>query len=57
MMTLGGMADDTAGLAVAKIVDMGFSVEQAREALRITDMGNGLRVDPAVDWVMRQVQP
>lgn len=54
LLGLNGNAEDTAGLAVAKIVDMGFSPSQAREALRITDMGCGLRLDRAVDYLLRK---
>jgi hypothetical protein len=46
--------DDTVGLAVGKLVDMGFSAEQAREALRATDIGSGLKLDRAVDYLLRQ---
>nr|POE79566.1 hypothetical protein CFP56_07631 [Quercus suber] len=49
-----GIAEDTSGLAVRKIVEMGFTPEQASEALRATDMGDGLRVDRAVELLVRQ---
>lgn len=39
--------------AVAAIVAMGFSPAQAREALRATDLGEGLRVDEAVELLVR----
>jgi hypothetical protein len=35
---------------------MGFTAEQAREALRMTDKGTGLRVDRAVELLLRQQQ-
>ncbi|OBW64250.1 MAG: UreD-domain-containing protein [Aureobasidium pullulans] len=54
MLSFEGMAEDTSGLAIGRIMDIGFSNAQAKEALRITDMGNGLRVDRAVDWLLRQ---
>ncbi|KAI4761840.1 hypothetical protein E4T52_11746 [Aureobasidium sp. EXF-3400] len=54
MLSFEGMAEDTSGLAIGKIMDIGFSNAQAKEALRITDMGSGLRVDRAVDWLLRQ---
>jgi len=54
MLSFDGLADDTSGLAIGKIMDIGFSNAQAKEALRITDMGSGLRVDRAVDWLLRQ---
>lgn len=49
-----GVAEDTSARAVTRIVDMGFSAAQARYALRTTDMGDGLRVDRAVDLLLRQ---
>ena len=49
-----GVADDTSELAVKRIVDMGFTAGQARHALKMTDMGDGLRVDRAVDLLLRQ---
>ncbi|KAG9656384.1 hypothetical protein KCU64_g5919, partial [Aureobasidium melanogenum] len=54
MLSFKGLAEDTSALAIGKIMDIGFSNAQAREALRITDMGSGLRVDRAVDWLLRQ---
>jgi hypothetical protein len=54
MLSFDGLAEDTSGLAIGKIMDIGFSNAQAKEALRITDMGSGLRVDRAVDWLLRQ---
>ncbi|KAG9943976.1 hypothetical protein KCU85_g8293, partial [Aureobasidium melanogenum] len=54
MLSFEGLAEDTSTLAINKIMDIGFSNAQAREALRITDMGSGLRVDRAVDWLLRQ---
>ncbi|KAI4716985.1 hypothetical protein E4T48_06828 [Aureobasidium sp. EXF-10727] len=54
MLSFEGLAEDTSGLAIGKIMDIGFSNAQAKEALRITDMGSGLRVDRAVDWLLRQ---
>ncbi|KAF2136547.1 uncharacterized protein K452DRAFT_292272 [Aplosporella prunicola CBS 121167] len=38
--------------AVAKITEMGFSAEQARFALRKTDLGDGLRVERAVEVLL-----
>ncbi|CAD0096137.1 unnamed protein product [Aureobasidium mustum] len=54
MLSFEGLAEDTSVLAINKIMDIGFSNAQAKEALRITDMGSGLRVDRAVDWLLRQ---
>ncbi|KAK6002892.1 hypothetical protein QM012_001642 [Aureobasidium pullulans] len=54
MLSFEGLAEDTSTLAINKIMDIGFSNAQAKEALRITDMGSGLRVDRAVDWLLRQ---
>lgn len=42
--------------AVFRIVEMGFSPEQAKGALKITDMGDGLRVDRAVEFLLRQAE-
>lgn len=49
-----GQAEDTGEIAVQRIVAMGFPPNQAREALRQTDMGDGLRVDRAVELLLRQ---
>lgn len=48
-----GAAESTAQMAVQRIVDMGFNAAQARQALRLTDMGDGLRVDRAVELLLR----
>lgn len=50
---LDGVADLTVERAMRKITDMGFSEAQAKRALRVTDMGDGLRVDRAVDLLLR----
>ncbi|KAK5294739.1 hypothetical protein LTR16_001183 [Cryomyces antarcticus] len=50
---LGGFADATSDRAVTRIMEMGFGRAEAREALRITDMGDGLRVDRAVEMLLR----
>jgi hypothetical protein len=39
--------------AVFRILEMGFTAEEAKGALKITDMGDGLRVDRAVEYLMR----
>lgn len=52
--SLGGEAMDTAERAVRRITEMGWSERQAREALRVTDMGDGLRVDRAVEVLLRR---
>ncbi|KAF3008807.1 hypothetical protein E8E13_010590 [Curvularia kusanoi] len=44
--------ENTAGKAIHRIVEMGFTPEQAREALRVTDGGDGLRVDRAVELLL-----
>lgn len=46
-------AENTAEKAVYRIVEMGFTPEQARQALRMTDLGDGLRVDRAVELLLR----
>lgn len=53
LANLDGMAESTVERAVRKITDMGFSEAQAKRALRMTDMGDGLRVDRAVDLLLR----
>jgi hypothetical protein len=52
--TLAGEAENTADVAVRTITAMGFTVVQASMALKMTDMGDGLRVDKAVDYLLRQ---
>ncbi|TKA27534.1 hypothetical protein B0A50_04364 [Salinomyces thailandicus] len=54
LQSFAGVADGTSDVAVQKIVDMGFTAKQAKQALRMTDMGDGLRVDRAVDLLLRQ---
>jgi hypothetical protein len=44
--------ENTAQKAIYRIVEMGFTPEQAREALRMTDLGDGLRVDRAVELLL-----
>ncbi|KAF2666356.1 hypothetical protein BT63DRAFT_442603 [Microthyrium microscopicum] len=39
--------------AIFRIVEMGFTHEEAKGALKITDMGDGLRVDRAVEYLLR----
>ena len=48
-------AEDTASRAIHRIVEMGFTPEQARQALRMTDLGDGLRVDRAVELLLRDM--
>lgn len=47
--------ENSADKAVYRIVEMGFTPEQARHALRTTDLGDGLRVDRAVELLLRQM--
>ncbi|KAF1831574.1 hypothetical protein BDW02DRAFT_581967 [Decorospora gaudefroyi] len=44
--------ENTADKAIYRIVEMGFTPEQAREALRMTDLGVGLRIDRAVELLL-----
>ncbi|QDS70152.1 hypothetical protein FKW77_005886 [Venturia effusa] len=46
---------NTAAKAVFRIVEMGFTPEEAKAALKITDMGDGLRVDRAVELLLRRM--
>ncbi|KAF2635060.1 hypothetical protein P280DRAFT_474158 [Massarina eburnea CBS 473.64] len=50
-----GAAENTAERAIHRIVEMGFTPEQARLALRMTDGGDGLRVDRAVELLLRDM--
>lgn len=47
-----GAHENTADKAIYRIVEMGFTADQARQALRITDLGDGLRVDRAVELLL-----
>lgn len=49
----GGAVLDTSEAAIQRITDMGFTRAEASRALRETDMGDGLRVDRAVDVLLR----
>jgi hypothetical protein len=40
--------------AVFRIVEMGFTLEEAKGALKITDMGDGLRIDRAIELLLRR---
>ena len=51
---LAGEAEDTSDKAVRRIVDMGFTPAEAKHALKKTDMGDGIRIDRAVDYLLRQ---
>jgi hypothetical protein len=44
--------ENTAEKAIYRVVEMGFTPEQARAALRMTDLGDGLRVDSAVELLL-----
>lgn len=44
--------ENTAEKAIHRIVEMGFTPDEAREALRKTDLGDGLRVDRAVEMLL-----
>jgi len=47
-------SQNSADRAIYRIVEMGFTPEQARLALRMTDLGDGLRVDRAVELLLRE---
>lgn len=47
-------AHDTGERAIRQLVTMGFEREMAIDALRITDRGDGLRPDRAIDLLLRQ---
>jgi len=45
---------NSAEKAIFRIVEMGFTSDEAKGALKITDMGDGLRVDRAIEYLIRQ---
>ncbi|PNS14114.1 hypothetical protein CAC42_6627 [Sphaceloma murrayae] len=47
------LVTNSADIAVQNVVSMGFTPGQAREALKMTDSGDGLHVDRAVNWLLR----
>lgn len=52
-----GVGEGTVELAVQRLLAMGFSAAEATVALKTTDTGDGLRVDRAVDWLLRTRGP
>ncbi|KAF1852126.1 uncharacterized protein K460DRAFT_402116 [Cucurbitaria berberidis CBS 394.84] len=44
--------ENTADKAIYRIVAMGFTADQAREALRMTDLGDSIRIDRAVELLL-----
>jgi hypothetical protein len=48
-------AENTAEKAIYRIVEMGFTPEQARQALKQTDQGDGLSVDRAIELLLRSM--
>lgn len=55
-LEMGAEADpavNSSDKAIFRIVEMGFTCEEAKGALRITDLGDGLRVDRAVEYLLR----
>jgi hypothetical protein len=44
--------ENTAEKAIYRIVDMGFTADEAKEALRMTDLGDGLKVGRAVELLL-----
>lgn len=49
-----GLAKDSSERAIQQLVAMGFERKMAIDALRITDRGDGLRPDRAIDLLIRQ---
>jgi len=45
---------NSAEKAIFRIVEMGFTSDEAKGALKITDMGDGLRIDRAIEYLIRQ---
>lgn len=50
-------ANNTSDMAVHKLVSMGFPVTDAKKALKVTDDGESLRVDRAVEYLLRSQYP
>ncbi|KAF2873007.1 hypothetical protein BDV95DRAFT_490904 [Massariosphaeria phaeospora] len=48
-------AENSADKAVYRIVEMGFTAEEAKYALRMTDLGSGLRVEAAVELLLTSI--
>lgn len=44
--------ENTADKAIYRIMEMGFTADEAKEALMKTDLGDGLRVDRAVEMLL-----
>lgn len=49
------VAENTADKAIYRIVEMGFTADQARRALRQTDLGDGLSIERAVEMLLREM--
>lgn len=49
------IAENTADKAIYRIVEMGFTADQARRALRQTDLGDGLSIERAVNMLLREM--
>ncbi|PIB01732.1 hypothetical protein CB0940_01427 [Cercospora beticola] len=49
-----GVPLQSCDLALRKLVELGFPVTLSREALRVTDDGGSVRVDRAIDYLLRQ---
>jgi hypothetical protein len=45
---------NSAEKAIFRIVEMGFTHDEAKGALKITDMGDGLQLDRAIEFLLRQ---
>lgn len=45
---------NSAEKAIFRLVEMGFTSDEAKGALKITDMGDGLRIDRAIEYLIRQ---
>ncbi|KAF2418989.1 hypothetical protein EJ08DRAFT_683664 [Tothia fuscella] len=45
---------NSAEKAIFRIVEMGFTCDEAKGALKITDMGDGLKIDRAIEYLLRQ---
>lgn len=48
------LAANSSERAIFRIVEMGWTADEARHALMVTDLGDGLRIDRAVELLLRQ---
>jgi len=47
------LSQNTSDRAIARILEMGFTSDEAKGALKMTDLGDGLRIDRAIEFLLR----